>query len=131
MPGIAYVDSSALVKLVVAEPESTALRRHLRTFDRHVTSALSQTEVLRAVRRSDSSRIARAKDVLRRVTLFGIDDQVLAAAAALEPPELRTLDALHIATALALGNGLDDFVTYDERQRRAAELLDLPTTAPA
>lgn len=127
-----YLDSSALVKLAVREPETRALRAHLAAHGgRRVSSALARTELLRAVRQLGGEGIAAAREVLRRIDLIGIDDRVLEAAGTLEPRVLRTLDALHLATALALGDDLESIVTYDARMAEGARLLGLVAIAPA
>lgn len=127
-----YLDASAFVKLVVTEPESRALRRFLRSGSgRHVSSALLRTEAVRAVRHLGPKALAPVREALRRVDLVLIDDRILDTAATLDPGILRTLDAIHLATALAVGDDLDAIVTYDERMLAGADLLGLPTSAPA
>jgi uncharacterized protein len=128
---VTYVDSSAIVKLAVAEPESAALRRHLRRRRPLVSSALARTEVLRALLPAGVAAIASGRAVLTSVELARVNDRVLAAAAALEPAELRTLDAIHLATAQRFGADLAVLVTYDDRMRDAAARLGIRTTAPA
>jgi predicted nucleic acid-binding protein len=126
-----YLDSSAFVKVVVQETESTALRTYLASRDsRRVSSALLRAETLRAVRHLGPDALAAVREGLRRVDLVGIDDRILDSAGILEPGVLRTLDAVHLATALALGDDLDAVVTYDERMVEAARLLGLPTATP-
>jgi hypothetical protein len=125
-----YLDSSALVKLVVAEPESTALRRYLRRRRPLVSSALARTEVLRAVLLEGDAGSARARDVLSSVDLIRVNDRVLNAAGALPPPDIRSLDAIHLATAQLLGSDLGRVVTYDDRMREAADGLSLETHTP-
>ena len=99
-----YIDSSALVKLVVAEPETPALLEFLAGWPHRVSSTLARVEVLRAVRRAAAGPAVRqrATRVLARVGLIRIDEPVLAGAARVAPPELRTLDAIHLATARSL-----------------------------
>jgi len=127
-----YLDSSAFVKLVVEEPESLAVRTFLADHDaRRVSSALLRTESLRAVRHLGPDALATVREGLRRVDLIGIDDRILDAAGTLEPQVLRTLDAIHLATALAVGDDLTAIVTYDERMIDAARLLGLATASPA
>ena len=70
------------------------------------------------------------REALRRVDLVAIDDRILDAAGILEPRVLRTLDAIHLATALALGDDLESIVTYDDRMIEAARLIGLPTSTP-
>ncbi len=130
---LVYLDSSALVKLVVREPESPALLRLLREHRERVSSALALTEVVRALRRAGFGRREgrRAREVLGAVALVDADRGTLSAAAALEPPMLRTLDAIHLATALALGEELAALVTYDRRLTEAARRAHVRVLAPA
>ena len=126
-----YLDSSAFVKLVVDETESTAVRTFLADrAARRVSSALLRTESLRAIRHLGPDALATVREGLRRVDLIGIDDRILDAAGTLEPQVLRTLDAIHLATAMAVGDDLEAIVTYDERMVEAARLMGLPTTTP-
>jgi predicted nucleic acid-binding protein len=127
---VAYLDSSALVKLAVEEPESAALRRHLRRRPSLVSSALARTEVLRALTFEGEEGIARGRAVLGRVELVRVNDRVLNAAGVLAPPELRSLDAIHLATALQLGSDLSHLIAYDDRMLEAAEELGLKTVTP-
>ena len=94
-----YLDSSAVVKLVVAEPGSAALRTHLRRRQPLVSSALARTEVLRALLPAGEPALARGREVLRRLDLVRINDRILDAAAVLPPAQMRSLDAIHLATA--------------------------------
>ncbi|MBI4269493.1 MAG: type II toxin-antitoxin system VapC family toxin [Candidatus Rokubacteria bacterium] len=128
-----YLDSSALVKLVVREPESAALVEFLRPHAERVSSALALTEVPRALRRGGfgSAERRRARAVLARVALVDVDRRALAAAAVLPPPALGSLDAIHLATALALREDLAALVTYDRRLAAAAERLEVEVRAPA
>lgn len=126
-----YLDSSAFVKLIVAETDSLAVRAFLAGRDaRRVSSALLRTETLRAIRHLGPDALATAREGLRRVDLIGIDDRILDAAGTLEPKVLRTLDAIHLATAMALGDDLEAIVTYDERMVEAARLVGLSTATP-
>jgi predicted nucleic acid-binding protein len=126
-----YLDSSAFIKLVVEETESAAARTFLASRDaRRVSSALLRTESLRAVRDLGPDALATVREGLRRVDLIGIDDRILDAAGTLEPLVLRTLDAIHLATAMAVGDDLEVIVTYDERMVDAARLLGLSTATP-
>lgn len=125
-----YLDSSAVVKLAIEEPESAALRRHLRRRRPLMSSALARAEVVRAVLLEGPAAVARAGEVLARVELVRVNDRVLGAAGMLRPPELRTLDAIHLATAQALGTDLGLFVAYDLRLLQAAEELGLRTAMP-
>ena len=126
-----YLDSSAFVKLVVEEEESVAVRAFLSVRDaRRVSSALLRTEALRAVRHLGPDALATVREGLRRVDLIGIDDRILDAAGTLEPQVLQTLDAIHLATAMAVGDDLDTIVTYDERMIEAARLIGRSTVSP-
>jgi uncharacterized protein len=127
---LTYVDSSAIVKLVVVEPESAALRRYLSRRLPLVTSALARTEVARALLPSGSSAIARGQDVLRRIQLIRLNDRVLREAGLLQPAELRSLDAIHLACAAQLGSSVRQIVTYDERMADAAEAAGWSVASP-
>lgn len=133
---IFYADTSALVKLVLDEPESYALRTFLADADL-VSSDLILTELLRAVHRAVGDDpglpldllLERAGALMEAVALRPIDRPLLLAAGALDEPALRALDAIHLASALDL-QPVDTFVTYDERQAAAARLAGLRTMAP-
>jgi predicted nucleic acid-binding protein len=125
-----YLDSSAIVKLVVAEPESAALRRYLRRRRPLVSSALARAEVARALLPLGEQAVRRGQEVLARLELIRISDRVLAAAGTLLPAEIRTLDAIHLATAQQLGGDLARLVTYDERLRAAAAASGCPLASP-
>jgi len=126
-----YLDSSAFIKLIVMEAESSAVRAHLASSGaRRVSSALLRTESLRAVRHLGPDALAAVREGLRRVDLIGIDDRILDTAGIIEPKVLRTLDAIHLATAMAVGDDLDAIVTYDDRMIDAARLLGLASATP-
>lgn len=125
-----YLDSSAVVKLVVAEPQSQALRTYLRRRRPLVSSALARTEVLRALLPTGEIALSRGRDVLRRLDLIRINDRVLEGAGILEPAQVRSLDAIHLATAQLLGEDLGQVITYDERMAEAARSLGFKTTSP-
>jgi predicted nucleic acid-binding protein len=127
---VVYIDSSALVKLVVAEPESAALRRYLQTEPERASCALARVEVVRAVRPHGATATSRARQLLRRLDLIQLDDELLDGAAVLDGVVLRSLDAIHLAAAQTLGDDLAAIVTYDERMTRAAAQLGLPVQAP-
>jgi len=128
---VTYLDSSAIVKLAVAEPESPALRRHLRRRRPLVSSALARTEVLRALLPAGPAAIAAGQAVLTRLELLRVNGRVLLDAAELEPIQLRTLDAIHLATARRFGTELGALITYDERMQAAAIQLGFRTLSPA
>lgn len=124
-----YLDSSAIVKLVVREPETEELVRFVQGDPAIVSSALAWTEVMRAIARVGGDT-ARAEAVLRGVALIPIDDGIVRSAATLEPSTLRTLDAIHLATALSLGRELSQLVTYDDRLARAGIEAGVAAVAP-
>lgn len=127
-----YVDTSALVKLVVAEAETRALIEWLRISERHPVSCdLVRTELLRAVRRAEPRRVLQARAVLDSITLTTVATSTFEAAGRLDPTLMRSLDAIHLAVALDLGDDLESMVTYDERLADAARAHGIAVTAPA
>jgi uncharacterized protein len=128
-----YLDSSALVKLVVTEPESEALFELLGAWPDRVSSALALTEVPRALSRGGfgPAKRRRADQIFSHVVLVGLDRRILTAAASLAPLSLRTLDAIHLATALAVREDLGGLITYDARLSVAARHVDLEVLAPS
>lgn len=128
-----YLDSSAIVKLVQREAESNALRRFLRRHrdDRRVTSALARVEVVRAISGGGPAAIGHARRQLARVDEIAIDRDLLDTAATLAPGErLRSLDAIHLASAQALAPDLRAVVTYDQRMAAAGHTLGMTIEAP-
>ncbi len=126
-----YLDSSAFVKLFVNEAESGPLRSYLEAHDdRFVSSSLLRTESLRAVRHLGPETLALIREGLRRVDLIALDDRILDGAGTLAADVLRTLDAIHLATALSVGDDLVSIVTYDRRMVDAARMLGLATASP-
>ncbi len=126
-----YLDSSALVKLAVDEPESSALRRYLRRRRPLVSSALARTEVLRALLLEGDEGVARGRAVLGSIELVRVNDWVLNMAGVLSPTDLRSLDAIHLATVRRLGSDVREIVTYDERMQAIAVPLGFKVTAPS
>ncbi len=128
---VCYLDASALVKLVITEAETPALRGFLRGHPRRASSRLAGVEVARALARLEVG----AEDALGRLLpdlhLVDISDEILDEAARLAPTTLRTLDAIHLATALRLRPDLAALVTYDRRLAEAAEDAGLPVVAPS
>jgi len=131
--GLLYLDASALVKLVAEERESGALVAFLALHRSRVSSAMARVELARAVGHSSLGRAGRrrAEDVLARVALVHLTEEIMAAAGDLRPPELRSLDAIHLATALSLKTELDGFVAYDARLLAAAAAQGLTCWSPA
>ena len=125
-----YVDSSALVKLAVREPESDALRKHLRRRRPWVSSALARTEVLRSLLAAGEEAVAAGRAVLARCDLVRLNDRVLNLAGTLRPPELRSLDAIHLATLERLRDEISELVVYDERMADSARQLGYRVSSP-
>ncbi len=132
MTTVAYLDTSALAKLVRAETETDALRAWLQETSAEVlaSSVITTVELTRAARRSGPEAVPVARRVLSGISLVAITPSVVARAADLEPPVLRSLDALHLATAMEIGASLATLVAYDVRLLDAAAQLGLPTAAP-
>lgn len=126
----AYLDASALVKLVVPEPQSAALAAYVESRSPLSSCALARTEVVRAVRRHGAEHARTARALLDEIDLVQLDDELLDLAGELDGP-LRSLDAIHLAAALELGDALEAVVTYDGQMKRAAEALGLRVVAPA
>lgn len=118
------------MKLPLREPEHEALRAELARWDGYVASALLAAEAVRACARYGAEYAERAWSGLDSLALIPVDDDVLAATAGIEPAGLRTLDAIHLATAVSLADDLGALVTYDRRLAEAAERHDLPVAQP-
>jgi uncharacterized protein len=125
-----YLDSSAIVKLAVTEKESTALRRYLRRRAPLVVSALARTEVARSLFPLGPVEVQRGHNVLSRLELIRVSERILLEAGSLRPPDLRSLDAIHLATMVQLGASLRRLVTYDSRMFAAAVELGISAVAP-
>ena len=127
-----YLDTSAFVKLVQREAESPALASFLAKCSdgRLVSSALLAIEARRAVLREDTTQLPRTDLLLTRVGLVAITDAVVESASRLPSPSLRSLDAIHLATALLLHNEVDVFVTYDKRLSAAAHAHGVVAVGP-
>jgi len=129
--GLIYLDASAIVKLVVEERESPALRDALRDRPRRVSSALALVEVqLAAARRSPAPPPGRVRTILAGVTLIPVDQPTLECAGGLGEYGLRALDAVHLATARSLSEDLETFIAYDQRLSAAARASGLSTEEP-
>ncbi len=128
-----YLDSSALIKLALAEPETAALSDFLssRSEQALVSSSLHRAEVLRAIWRAEPGALPRAQRMIRRVSLVSLTHDLLDNAATLPPSGLSTSAAIHLASALAVKRDLTAFVCYDKRLADAAESAGLPVVAPA
>jgi predicted nucleic acid-binding protein len=128
-----YLDTAALVKLVRREAASDELADWLDAqVDRLlVSSALVEVELPRALRRSAPALLTSAPALLSRIGVYDVDEAVRATAVSYEDPLIRSIDAVHLATAdLVLGDDLTAFVTYDRRLLAAAKAIGLPTASP-
>ena len=128
---VIYLDSSAIVKLVVNEPESAALYNFLVDRRPLVSSALARVEVSRAVLSCGSQEQRAAKEVLGWMDLMRISSRILDIAGTLQPDSLRTLDAIHLASAVSLEDTLAEFVCYDRRLSQAAANQGWTVASPA
>lgn len=127
---VLYADSSALAKLLVAERESAALAEYVQG-NEVVASELVEAELRRLALRAVGVRaLPLAERLLARVSSVALTTALLRQAGALLPPELRTLDAIHLATALSLGPLLDEFLCYDARLASAASAAGFSVVAP-
>ena len=126
-----YLDSSALVKLAVDEVESAALRAYLRGRRLRVSSAITRIELHRTLARIGETAARRGRSVLVGIELVAISGRVLDSARTIEPRELRSLDAIHLATAARFEGELGSFVTYDDRLARAASAMGMRVAQPA
>ena len=110
-----YLDTSAFMKLVVAEQYGPALRRWATKHSHLVSSDLLRAEALRTARRMSPEVVVATRAALDVVAIGAVPSEIYERAAELDPSILRTLDAIHLAWALALGDELEGIVTYDDR----------------
>jgi predicted nucleic acid-binding protein len=126
-----YLDTSAFIKLVRSEPESPALRDELRGADTElISSSLLAVEGRRAAHRYGKLASIRANAALKTVTLLALDAPIIEIAGELEPAELRSLDALHLATILSVGEDIERVYSYDSRLTSAARSLGIKVAEP-
>jgi len=130
LTSLAYVDASALAKLILDEPGSDAMRRWYVESERAVTSRVGVVEAYRAAARRPHDP-AHLDLILRSIEIVEFDAAIAKSAVSVGPPALKTLDAIHLASALAMLNELDAFVTYDNRLAEAGRAIGLPVIAPA
>jgi uncharacterized protein len=130
---VIYLDSSAVVKLALAEPESEALAGYLaeRAGQALVSSPLHRAEVLRAIWRAEPGALPRAQRIIRRISLITLTRDLLDNAATVPPDGLPTAAAIHLASALTVKQDLTAFVCYDKQLAAAAGAAGLPVAAPA
>ena len=128
-----YVDSSALLKLVLSEPESPALEQALSRWPDRISSVLLPIECRRIVLRAGNPPgvVDRLEKELSGVTLIRLEEAVQTLAGTIGPPRLRSMDAIHLASALSIGDYPEAFVTYDERLADAARAVGLNVLTPA
>ena len=128
-----YLDSAAVVKLVHAEPESPALRAWLdeRAETGWISSVLVEIESFRALARYAPEAVTRLHHVLDRIDLIDLSPGVRILAQSVRPVMVRSLDAIHLGTALTIRLSLTSFVTYDKRLLDAAAAAGLPADSPA
>jgi predicted nucleic acid-binding protein len=127
----AYLDSSAILKLVQQEAETDALRAALSSVSGRASSQLAVVEVTRRARRWGEPAQTIARAVLGSTSLRPIDAAVIDRAVVLEPGGLRALDAIHLATALTMASELDAFISYDHRLNAAATAAGLNVESPS
>jgi uncharacterized protein len=131
MSGLAYLDASAFVKLLVHEHETPALQASLLGRSGLVASQLTVLEARRAIRRRpDAALISTFDDLSRATVLLEINADIIERAVAIEPPMLRSLDAIHLATALSLSAADIIVITYDKRLAEAARAHGLTVVQP-
>lgn len=128
---LAYLDSSAYAKLVLEQGGHVELRRELAEWQGYVSSTLLAVEAVRACARYGSAYAREARAWLEGIALLAMDDAVLDEATSLEPPTVRSLDALHLATALSIREDVGAFFCYDQRLAEAAELHGLDVISPS
>jgi uncharacterized protein len=127
-----YLDTSAVVKLVVAEAETAALTAWIAAEQNEFVSCdLLRTELFRTVRRSSPDSVTRARSVIDSIAILAVPSSTFERAGELAPPTLRSTDAIHLAAALELGDDLDGLVTYDERLATAAASHGITVIAPS
>jgi predicted nucleic acid-binding protein len=127
---LVYLDTSAFVKLVTPEVETPALVGYLRRWTHAVSATLLRTEALRAAARRSPASVLDTRRALRDMAFVDLTRDLLDQAGSLVPLELRSLDAIHLAAALSLGDDLDELVTYDARLASAAAASGLPISSP-
>jgi uncharacterized protein len=128
-----YLDSSAVVKLIAPEAETPALTAWIANTEPDsglLVSDLVRTETLRAARRKGGAAVSRAQQVLARFSTVGVSRSAFNLAWSIGSSELRTLDALHLAVSIQLGDDMDGLVTYDDRLREAATQTGLAVVSP-
>lgn len=130
--GVVYLDSSAIIKLIFEEDETSGLADFLGSWPARASSSLASVEVLRTAQLVEDDLVTKhARHLLAHVHLIKPDEVLLASATRLAPRSLRALDAIHLATALSLGTELAGMVVYDRRLADAARHAGLTVWAPS
>jgi predicted nucleic acid-binding protein len=127
---VAYLDASALVKLAAREPESHDLTTYLADVELRTSSRVAMVELSRAAARHGPEAVAGVAAVFEALAFIELDAELAAQAASLPPVTLRSLDAIHVVTAMAVGESLVGLVTYDARLSDAARRAGLPVVSP-
>jgi predicted nucleic acid-binding protein len=127
-----YLDSAAVVKLAHAEPESAALRSWLdeRAEAQWISSVLTEIESFRALARYAPEAVSRLPAVLDQIDLIDLDQPIRMLARTVTPATVRSLDAIHLGTAVHVRTALTSFVTYDKRLLDAAQAAGLAIDSP-
>ena len=128
---VTYLDASAIVKIIAPERESDALIAWLLARRPLATSVIARVEVARALLRMRLGPAAREHALISAIDEIPLSLAVVERAATLMPAEVRSLDAIHLASAIEVGSDLEAFVTYDRRMADAARGLGLPVVSPA
>ena len=133
MSRLVYADTSALAKLLAEEAETLALRSWIAGIEDLVvvSSDLVRTELMRAIRRAHPAAAPSVRALLTTLVLVPISTDICDSAARLEPPTLRSLDAIHLATVLVAGEDLEAMLTYDDRLAEASSRYGLKVVAPS
>lgn len=128
---LVYVDTSALGRSLLEEPDKPAIERELETFRRRISSSLLRVELRRLGLRRDM--LNRVDPLLTGIALIPLDEQVLAAAETLTPSTVATLDAIHLATAVRLftEGELDALMTYDKQLADGARTHGITVLSPS
>ena len=128
-----YLDSSALLKLLFEEPESAALAQWIseRAGSPVVSSELAKLEVIRAARRLDADVVPAARVLVSQLDLIPLTSGLIEEAAEAGEPGLRSLAAIHLASALSIRDDLTAFVAYDRRLTAAAQATGIEAISPA
>jgi predicted nucleic acid-binding protein len=128
---VIYLDTSALVKLVIEEVESPHLEQWLVYQEQpFTTSVIGRIELVRVCRRIDPAAVATANLLLADIPIVPMTSWICDTAENIGPSTLHSLDALHLAAAYELGDTLTSFVAYDKRLRDAAAMANLPVNTP-